>query len=165
MPKSRYLLPLWISFAAALGVQVVLSRVNFYYLDLLTVFLIQAALTRPVPSSMGAGIAAGLAADTLSGGLFGVHGLVFCLEGYAAARLAQLLVTDTRLLQGTFLACAACFHLLGVRLVEYVFSGKSAAFNLTDLLLTVAVTALAGLAALHGLRSLEAFLERRRYGR
>jgi rod shape-determining protein MreD len=76
--------------------------------DVLLVLVILNGLPGRTLSAMLGGLAAGLAADTLSGGLFGLYGFANTLTGYGTAQVSRRVVTHrlTGVL-GVFLLAAA----------------------------------------------------------
>lgn len=79
-------------------------------IDLFVVLIVFNALDGDLPAGMLGGLVAGLAADTLSGALYGLHGFSGTLTGFLAAMVARQLVVQQPAIIGLLFAVAAVFH-------------------------------------------------------
>lgn len=145
MPFLRFVLAL---VAAALAHFVGARAVSYFPLavDLfLLVTVLYARNGRPVPA-MFAGLAAGWAADALSGGPFGLHGLANTVVGYGTARAAQQLVVQRKSSLLFVFAAAAAAHSALLAGLALIFQPGLGLTSLVWLPVKVASTALLGLA-------------------
>lgn len=140
-------------FVAGLGLAAVLhfagARLLPNFAQAVDLFLLVVALEArhgsPV-SGMFAGLAAGLLADGLSGGPFGLYGFADTAVGFGIARAAQQLVVQrTTGLAGVFAAGAAAQQAL-LAALALIFLDHAELPDPLWLLVKVATTALLGLA-------------------
>jgi len=164
MPLARFLAGL----AAAALVHVVGTHLTPWFplaVDLfLLVTILEARHGRPV-GGMLAGLAAGLAADGLSGGPYGLFGFADTAVGYGIARAAQQLVVQrTTSLAAIFAAGAAAQQAI-LAALSLVFRPDGELAGFEWLLAKVATTALAGLLWTRAVEVLFARFAIRRAGR
>ncbi len=88
--------------------------------DLYLVLVVYNSLSSPVGWSTAAGSAAGLVRDTLSGGLYGLHGFADTLVAYLAARLRERLVIQKPLQVGLLFALAAAAQLVVLATLQFL---------------------------------------------
>jgi len=108
--------------AAALLVQLVGSHLSPDFPRVVDVFLVVVALHALSGNSLTGllvGMAVGLLHDTLTGGLYGLHGFADTIVGYGTARLAQRLVIQRA--SGVFLVVGLASVLQQVVLVGLTF--------------------------------------------
>ncbi|KAB2961789.1 MAG: rod shape-determining protein MreD [Thermoanaerobaculia bacterium] len=100
---------------------------------------------RPLPA-MFAGMFAGWAADALSGGPFGLHGLADCAVAFGTALVAQQLVVQRRSSLAAIFAAAAAVQGLLLTLLAWVFLPGQESPSPVWLAVRAGSTALLGLA-------------------
>ncbi|MEA2690940.1 MAG: hypothetical protein QOJ16_327 [Acidobacteriota bacterium] len=108
--------------AAALLVHLVGSRLSPDFPRVMDVFLVVVAvhaLSGNTLTGLLVGMAVGLVHDTLTGGLYGLHGFADTIVGYGTARLAQRLVIQRA--SGVFLVVGLASVLQQVVLVGLTF--------------------------------------------
>lgn len=108
--------------AAALLVHLVGSRLSPDFPRVVDVFLVVVALhalSGNTLTGLLVGMAVGLLHDTLTGGLYGLHGFADTIVGYGTARLAQRLVIQRA--SGVFLVVGLASVLQQVVLVGLTF--------------------------------------------
>jgi rod shape-determining protein MreD len=113
---------LLLGFAAALLVHLVGARLSQDFPRLVDVFLVVVALHAFSGNSLSGllvGLAVGLVHDTLTGGLYGLHGFADTIVGYGTARLAQRLVIQRA--TGVFVVVGLASVLQQVVLVGLTF--------------------------------------------
>lgn len=159
-------------FLAALAVAVLLhlagTRVEPLFplaVDLfLLVALLEARHGRP-SGAMLAGLAAGLVADGLTGGPYGLFGFANTAVGYGVARAAQQLVVQRSTSLAAVFAAGAAAQQAILAGLALVFRPGAELAGPEWLLAKVATTALAGLAWTRAVERLAGGLARRRAGR
>lgn len=115
-------------FALALTVlvHVLLARLWPESVEVLDLFLILTVLVavggRSAPA-IAAGVAAGFARDTFSGGLYGLHGFADTLIGYLVARVAQRIDLDNLPAVGLATAVATLAQKVVLIVLGLAFSG------------------------------------------
>lgn len=97
-------------------------------------------------TAMFAGLAAGWAADALTGGPFGIHGLADTVVGFATAQASRQLVVQRRSSLASIFAAAAAVHSALLALLDMAFDPQRELPSLAWLPVKVATTALLGLA-------------------
>ena len=145
MAVVRFLLAL----LAAVAIHFVGTRAAPFFPLAVDLFLVVTVLVgrrgHTVPA-MFAGLAAGWAADALSGGPFGLNGLADLVVGYGTALAAQQLVVQRRTsLLSVFAAAAAAQSAILAALAMVFLPGRDLP-SLVWLPVKVATTALVGLA-------------------
>jgi rod shape-determining protein MreD len=145
-------------------VQVVFSRLHFYGVDMLMIFLVYAGLTRGAPKAIFSAAAAGLVEDTLSGGFFGFYGFSKTVVGYLASVAGRYMVADSPAVQGAALTLGVCVETVVLHALRALFA-RGEPPGVQETLLRVAGTLVLGLIALRGIQRAERARERRRYGR
>jgi rod shape-determining protein MreD len=164
-----YRLPVWAVLVAAFLVQVAMARLGFHAADMLWAALVYVCMTRSAAASVGAGAVAGLFEDALSGGLYGAAGFSKTLAAYAASRASGMFVTDSAAVRALLLGGGVLFDALvrfGLRALFLDGEGASGApGGPRGVLVFAAGTTVLGMAALYGLRRVERFIERKKYGR
>lgn len=158
MPAARFLLVL----AAVVALHFVGARISSdlpRLLDLFLVVVVFYALRGDLFVGLTVGLVAGLATDTLTGGLYGLHGFADTIVGYGTAYVAQRLVI--RRPPGVFLMFAlagAAQQAILVGLVVMLLANPALP-DLTWTLMKVAATGVVGTLAVMTRRGSKSRLE------
>ena len=128
-------------------------------IDLFVLILVFHALDGNTLAGMLGGLVVGLAEDSLSGGLYGLHGLAGTVVGYAAARAAQQLVVQQASVVGFFCAIGLVLHELLLTALSRMLFAEAPSPALAWVTVRASTTALLGMLLWVGRARLDRRLE------